>query len=164
MKKTMFIIVAFAVFLISVSAYSGKVFEASEGYVAPYFAVEKGDTVVSIDDMKGKYLLLTFWASSDAKSRLACRTYTFFARNNESEEQFCHMAINFDKSQKLFAEIVRRDKLNAKSQFYVGGSDASKIVEDYYLENGFNSYLVNPQGRIIAKNPSTQFLTQILSN
>lgn len=164
MKKTMFIIVAFAVFLISVSAYSDKVFEASEGYIAPYFAVEKCDTVVSLDDMRGKYLLLTFWASSDAKSRIACQAYTHFARNNESEKQFCHLAINFDKSQKLFDEIVRRDNFRAESQYYVGRSDASKFIEDYSLENGYNSYLVDPQGRIIAKNPSTQFLTQILSN
>ncbi len=164
MKKTMSSIVLFVVFLISVSAHTGKVIDAAEGYTAPFFTLEQNDTTVSLAEMKGKYVLLTFWASSDASSRIACREYTEFAKNIETEKQFCHVAINFDRSERLFNELVRIDGFNTKTQFYVQDEIAFRLKKDYHLENGFQSFLVNPQGQVMAINPSTTHLTKILSH
>ena len=164
MKKTMSIIAIFAVFLVSVAAYSDKAVDASQGYTAPVFTIGQGENKMSLDQMKGKYVLLTFWASSDAKSRIACQQYSSFTRENQQEDEFCHISVNFDRSEALFNEIVKRDKLQAKTQYFAQGDKASRLMADYQLENGFNTYLIDPQGRIVAKNPSTQHLNEILSN
>ena len=79
MKKTMTVIALFAVLLITVSAHSGRVYDAAEGYKAPAFTLSKSDSTVSLADLKGRYVLLTFWASSDAASRVSSGNYNSFA-------------------------------------------------------------------------------------
>lgn len=163
MKKTMTAIALFAVLLISVSAHSGRVYEAAEGYKAPAFTVSNSDSTLSLADLKGRYVLLTFWASNDAASRVSAGNYDNYAEKAD-EEQLCFVSVNMDRSENLYNEIVRRDNLNAKSQFRVKDDDASKIKEEYHLENGFNTYLIDPSGRVIATNPSEPTLTQVLRN
>lgn len=164
MKKTMLIIAIFAVFLVSVAAYSDKAVDATQGYTAPVFTIGRGDNSITLDQMKGKYVLLTFWASSDAKSRIACQEYTAFMRDNNQEDDICHIGVNFDQSEKLFREIVKRDNMHAEKQYYAQGDNASRLKAGYRLESGFKTYLIDPQGRIVAKNPSKQYLSEILSN
>ena len=163
MKKTITIIVFIAVLLTSVSAYTDKVIDASEGYTAPALSITKNNETITLDMLKGKYVLLTFWESTDGISRVACNEYTTFAKNVDNEGQICHLSVNFDKSQNLFNETVRRDNLCAKSQFYVQGEEANKIKENFNLEDGYNSLLIDPSGCIIAVNPSIESLQQALS-
>lgn len=163
MKKTMTVIALFAVLLITVSAHTGRVYEAADGYKAPAFTISKSDSTLSLADLKGRYVLLTFWASNDASSRVSAGNYNSFAEQ-ANEEQFCLVSVNMDNNETLYNEIVRRDNLNAKSQFHVQGDEASRLKEEYRLKNGFNSYLIDPTGQIIATNPSELTLTQVLRN
>ena len=160
----MFVIALFAVYLIFVSAHTEKVIDAEIGYFAPYFTFGQDENQISSEDVKGKYLLLSFWSSSDAQSRIVCKDYTEFMRSLESSENICHVGVNFDRTEKLFEELVRLDNLSVETQYYAQGDNASQIIENYHLENGFQSYLVDKQGRIVAKNPSTTFLLKILEN
>ncbi len=161
MKKAIFMIVVFAVFLISVSAHTSKVIDSSEGYVAPFFSIERNDTSVSLDEFKGKYVLLTFWASKDAKSRIKCREYTSFVGDLNLENQFSQLSINFDCSERLFNEIVKLDKLDAQTQFYAQGDKALQLIREYRLEDGYHSFLIDKQGKIIEKNPTITSLKKI---
>lgn len=163
MKKTMIIIVLFAVLLISVSAYTGRVYEAAEGYKAPVVTLTKGDSSeVCLTDLKGRYVLLSFWASTDIQSRLSAASYNDVAASFD-EERFCLLAVNLDRSERLFREIVRRDNLSAETQYHVSVGDAARLSADYHLADGLGSFLIDPEGRVVAKNPSVQTLTQILS-
>ncbi len=164
MKKTISIIVFFAVLLIFVSAHTGRVIDAKKGYSAPIFSVQNADSVMSVDGAKGKYLLLTFWASSDADSRIRCNEYDNFVSKQGENERFCLLSVNFDRSERLFREIVRRDNLNSETQFYVQGDKAAQLRSEYHLEDGYQSFLIDPQGRVVAENPSLTLLTQLLSH
>lgn len=163
MKKTMMFIVVFAVLIIFVSAYTNKVVDAKEGYIAPALTINYDETTVNLNELKGKYVLLSFWASIDAKSRVACNEYTTFEKNVQNKERFCLLSVNFDRNERLFREIVRRDNLNAKTQFNVQGDDAKEIKGTYHLNDGYKTFLIDPIGRIIATNPSTTKLNEILS-
>lgn len=163
MKKAIFIIVVFAVFLISVSAHTSKVIDSSEGFVAPFFSIERNDTSVSLDEFKGKYVLLTFWASKDANSRIKCREYTSFVRDMKLENHFTQLSINFDCSERLFNEIVKLDKLDASTQFYAQGDKALQLIREYQLEDGYHSFLIDKQGKIVEKDPSITSLKKIFN-
>ncbi|WP_438638012.1 hypothetical protein [Muribaculum gordoncarteri] len=76
MKKTMSIIVFFAVLLLLGSAATNNAIDGVKGFQAPIFKVERNDSVVSLDDMRGHWVLLQFWSSSDAPSRIAGKQYT----------------------------------------------------------------------------------------
>lgn len=163
MKKTMTIIVLFAVLLITVSAYPGRVYEAADGYKAPAITLTNSDTTMSLADLKGRYVVLAFWASSDAASRVEAGELDAFAANAD-EEQFCLVSVNLDRSENLFREVIRRDNLKAGAQYHVNKDEAVKITEAYHLDNGFKSFLIDPEGRIIATNPTSVTLTQVLRN
>ncbi|PWB09152.1 thioredoxin-like domain-containing protein [Paramuribaculum intestinale] len=160
MKKTMKVIVLFAVLVISVSAYSERVFEAAEGYNAPSMTIENSDTTLSLADMKGRYVIVTFWSSADADSRLRAYRYDEAAKLLP-QERFCLLSVNFDRSERLFREIVRRDNLSAENHIHVDGSQANRIIHDYRLTEGFKSLLIDPKGRIVAMNPSIETLTKM---
>lgn len=162
MKKAILIIAFFAVLLVSASAYTDRFIDVTEGSTAPVFAVTNDDNTSSVDQARGRYLLLTFWSSDDAVSRIRCNEYESFIRNNHDNGQLYVMSVNFDRSRKLFDEIVRKDGLNAKSQFHVQGDKAVKIIDDYRLQNGYKAFLVDPEGRVVATNPSTSQLTNLL--
>ncbi|MDE5720869.1 MAG: thioredoxin family protein [Paramuribaculum sp.] len=153
------IIVLFAVLVISVSAYSERVFEAAEGYNAPSMTIENSDTTLSLAELKGRYVIVTFWSSADADSRLRAHRYDEAAKLLP-QERFCFLSVNFDRSERLFREIVRRDNLSAENHIHVDGSQANRIIHDYRLTEGFKSLLIDPKGRIVAMNPSIETLTK----
>ena len=154
------VIVLFAVLVISVSAYSERVFEAAEGYNAPSMTIENSDTTLSLADMKGRYVIVAFWSSADADSRLRAYRYDEAAKLLP-QERFCLLSVNFDRSERLFREIVRRDNLSAENHIHVDGSQANRIIHDYRLTEGFKSLLIDPKGRIVAMNPSIETLTKM---
>lgn len=161
MKKTIMIIVLFAVLIGLGTAATIHAVDGKKGSKAPVFKVEANDTIVSLDDMKGHWVLLQFWATSDAKSRISTKQYSDLIRTNPANrpsERFRFLAINMDRSEKLFKEIAKRDGMDEKAQFHVAGKKAGKLVKDYHLENGMHSYLINPQGKIVAKDPTKQQL------
>ena len=154
------VIVLFAVLVISVSAYSERVYEAAEGYNAPSITIENSDTTLSLAELKGRYVIVTFWSSADADSRLRAYRYDE-ASKLLPQERFCLLSVNFDRSERLFREIVRRDNLSAENHIHVDGSQANRIIHDYRLTEGFKSLLIDPKGRIVAMNPSIETLTKM---
>lgn len=157
----MLIIALFAVLLVSLSAHTERVFEAADGFNAPDITLENQHQSVALSGLKGKYVLVSFWASSNAQSRILASEYDAFARN-VNEERFCFLSVNFDRSERLFREIVRRDNLSAESQFFVSGNDADSIRDTYHLSGGFQSFLIDPQGKIVATNPSNSTLEKFV--
>ncbi len=161
MKKTLSFIAFFAVLIFIASSFTGKVVDATVGYVAPSFVLENEDSTINVGDINEKYLLLTFWASSDARSRISCREYMELAQDRESQD-VNHIAVNFDRSKRLFEEIIKRDGLCAKTQFYVQGDNAERLKNIYHLDKGFVTLLIDKQGKVIAKNPSKETLKQLM--
>jgi cytochrome oxidase Cu insertion factor (SCO1/SenC/PrrC family) len=131
------------------------------------FKVERNDSVVALDNLKGEWVLVQFWSSADAASRISCKDYAKLGEklsDDSLKEKIHFLAVNFDRSERLFHEIVRRDGLDAKSQFFVEGSKANVLIKDYHLDSGMSAYLIDPSGRVVAKNPSEQRLIEIASN
>ena len=112
------------------------------------------------DRFHGEYALITFWSSTDAPSRRASNLYTAWLRANP-EARLRLIGVNFDDSEALFDEIVRRDSLDAKDQFYANGDTARAIADNYGLSDGFGSVLVSPDGKIAAYNPDDATLANL---
>lgn len=165
MKKPMSFIVLFVVLLLSVSAHTERVYEAAEGFKAPEFMIETGDTTLTLADHRGRYVLLNFWSSADAESRLATRRYDdMLGDSSATDQRLCLLSINFDRSERLFREIMRRDNLESKAHFHVSSADAGKLAEIYHLSHGYRSYLIDREGRIISVNPSGATIRKIISS
>ncbi|MDE5929659.1 MAG: hypothetical protein K2H03_04190 [Muribaculaceae bacterium] len=135
--------------------------DTAVGMKAPVVQLDRVQSAVNADGLKGKYVLITFWTSSDAASREAVNRYdAWFRRHHPADARL--VGINFDDSPEMFGEIVARDSLNDNDQYYVSRPEAEAIYRTYHLEKGYGSLLVSPQGRIVCHNPTPEQLGQIL--
>lgn len=154
MKRAIFSIFLVIAVLLLISAHETPILRSTATYTAPGFTIGDGDSAISLSDMRGKYVLLTFWSSDDAKSRLANIEHSSIAGRYPSVE---HIGINFDSSGSMFKEILKRDNLSESPlQLHVDGMAASKLINSYGLKNGYQSYLLDPAGNVLARNPSAE--------
>lgn len=139
---------------------------AAEGYRAPELTFGSTDSTagISLADMRGKYVLVNFWASTDAQSRIQAKEYDRIAQNY-SADRFSHVGVNTDSNKSLFREIMRRDGIDAESQHnYSDVVNPGRMTDDWHLKNGLRSYLIDPVGYIVAVNPSDETLEKYLGS
>ena len=105
--------------------------------------------------------MLNFWAGYDAPSRM--ENIRFAQEIDKSEiENISLVSVSFDTSRKVFEETIKRDGLNKATQFYDKDGSQSDIFDNYRLNKGFASYLISPEGVIIAKDPNPEQLTKLI--
>ena len=91
---------------------------------------------LSTSDLKGKYVLINFWDSHNAVSRIAAGEYDRYYRTHRNNNLRL-LSINTDDNRKLFDEIVRRDGLDSLTQFHINNVKARGISPGYHTEGGY---------------------------
>lgn len=162
MKKTVSIIALFALLIISVSADADRVVQAAEGCIAPPIEIIDSNSSTSrIEDFKDRWTLINFWDSCDPVSRIAASDYDAMAATIAAEN-FNLLSVNLDSSKELYKEVSRRDNLSEGTQINVDPDNSPRLRSDYYLDRGRNAYLVNPEGIIVAVNPSPEQIRNLV--
>lgn len=157
MKKTLILIALFVGVLVCAVGYSDSQYRTSLGKKAPALWLPDGHDGLTLDKLHGRYVLLNFWKSTDAPSRRSANDYTAWLRRYpHSDIDF--VSVNLDDNRQLFNEMVRLDSLIPSTQYYVGGDTARAIYDSYGLSKGLGTLLINPEGKIIAHNPSWEEL------
>lgn len=158
MKKTFVLLAVLIGVAICAGSYSDTDMRTAPGRTAPALSVEDAGRRVALDELRGDYVLLNFWSSDDALSRRDANIYSAWAeRHPDSDLRL--VSVNFDDSEALFHEIVKRDGLDSATQFHADSEQAAGIRRDYGLgADGYGSVLINPEGRIVARNPSAASL------
>ena len=131
----------------------------SEGDVAPDFKIESTTDKQSTFDlakMKGKYVLLSFWASYDAQSRMQNVSLNNVLRSSRNVEM---VSVSFDEYQSVFNETIRKDQIVTPTCFVETKGEDSGLFKKYRLNRGFTNYLLDGNGVIIAKNISVAELS-----
>lgn len=164
MKKTISLIAIFTVLLFSVSAGYDREPKPVQGSQAPWFEVKTTDgSTISLSQMRGRYVLVSFWASNDACSRINTTLYDRFLKADPDGEKLSLLSVNVDRSERLFRETVRRDRMDAESQFHVFGNEASQLMHRYGQNTtDCQSFLIDPQGVVVAVNPDVEALAAVL--
>lgn len=162
MKRTIIFAALSAGLLIVSAGGRHRTAEISAGRQAPYFRLaEDGDTL-SLDDFRGKFVILNFWSATDGPSRGAFTTFTAW-RNRHPEADVGLIGINFDRSEGLYREIVRNDRVDTAHSFNVRGDKALALIDAYGLDKGYRSVLISPDGKIAAINPSEKTLDRLVT-
>lgn len=159
MKKTFLKVVTACLFLVFLTAYGSNPCDDRIGYLAPNFVVKNNECEKEIQQLKGKYVLLAFWTSVDVNSRITNLQYDRAVRQLDGID---FISVNFDRSQGVFQEIVKVDKLNVESQFYDLDGYDSKLYLRYELGRGMKTLLLDKSGKIIAENPNPQDLKNLI--
>mgnify|MGYP005912482945 CR=1 FL=1 len=133
------------------------------GDIAPDFKIQSmsaGQPLAELSDMKGKYVLLSFWASYDAQSRMQNVSLSNVLRSSRNVEM---VSVSFDEYQSIFKETVRKDQIVTPTCFVETKGEYSGLFKKYRLGRGFTNYLLDDNGVIIAKNISAAELSAYLN-
>ena len=136
------------------------------GDIAPDFKIQSmsaGQPLAELSDMKGKYVLLSFWASYDAQSRMQNASLSNVLRSASRNENVEMVSVSFDEYQSVFKETVRKDQIVTPTCFVETKGESSGLFKKYRLGRGFTNYLLDENGVIIAKNISAAELSAYLN-
>ncbi|MEX2597720.1 MAG: TlpA disulfide reductase family protein [Salibacteraceae bacterium] len=150
-----------------VDALEGKV-EGNDFYEAMKFQVEKSQTLavgseapeialpqpngqeLKLSDLRGQYVLVDFWASWCGPCRRenpnVVRVYEKY-----HDKGFEILGVSLDKNSKAWLQAIEQDGLKWKHI-----SDLkywkSEVVPEYQIQGIPLTYLIDPEGKIVAKN------------
>ena len=136
------------------------------GDIAPDFKIQSmsaGQPLAELSDMKGKYVLLSFWASYDAHSRMQNASLSNVLHSASRNENVEMVSVSFDEYQSIFKETVRKDQIVTPTCFVETKGESSGLFKKYRLGRGFTNYLLDENGVIIAKNISAAELSAYLN-
>lgn len=122
------------------------------GEIAPAFKIKDiNNNMISLDDFRGKYILIEFWASwcGPCRKENPCliKAYEKFGNKN-----FTILGISLDeqKDKKSWIKAVEDDKITWLQASELSGFD-SEVAQLYHVKGLPSNFLVNPEGVIVAR-------------
>ena len=152
MNKTLLIIAIVGLLTLFTSAYYSAPADSRIGYKAPSLLLGDSNNDLSpLKQHRGEKILLTFWSSDDAQSRLDNMRYDRLSRSAGAD--YTHVSVNLDRSESVFNQIVAIDNLDRSAQFCTAQDMQDDIIRSWRLEEGYHSFLIDPNGVIIGIDP-----------
>lgn len=103
---------------------------------------------ISLKDLKGKYVLLDFWAVWCAPCRQEIPNLKDLYKKTD-REKFEIIGIVGDSPSDVLKEIIENDSIRWTQ---ILSTDSNKIKETYGIHGYPTTFLLNPEGIIVAKN------------
>jgi peroxiredoxin len=124
---------------------------AEAGKPAPDFSAETPDgQTMSLQQFRGKYVLVDFWASWCAPCRQE-NPNLVGAYSEFSSKNFTILGVSLDTDKGKWKEAIAADKLSWNHVSELKGW-ASAIARNYHVESIPQNFLIDPNGNIIGSN------------
>lgn len=157
MNKILLTIAVLGMLTLFTSAYYSAPADSRIGYKAPALVLgDKNNDLSPLQQQRGENVLLTFWSSDDAESRLSNQNYDRLVRGMNNT--FIHVSVNLDRSESVFSTIVALDSLDRSSHYHSSAEVRESIIRNWRLDDGFHSFLLDGEGKIIAIDPDASTL------
>lgn len=133
------------------------------GDSAPEFSIKSlnGEQTKELKELKGNYVLLSFWASYDAPSRVQNALLNNALKKTGYSVKM--VSVSFDAYTSIFNETIKKDEIDTPNCFVETSGEASGIYKRYRLNKGFKNFLLNEKGVIIAKNITADQLSKYIN-
>lgn len=131
------------------------------GSIAPGFTLpDNTGQPISLSSFRGKYLFLDFWASWCQPCRRDNPKYLSIY-NEFSNDNFEILGVSFDRKRENWLKAIEKDGLKWAHVSDLQYFD-SKMIDLYNITNVPTTFLLDPDGKIIAKNIHPEELEKIL--
>ena len=130
------------------------------GDKAPTFTICGEKQLIDLKDLRGKYVLLSFWASYDALSRMQNATLNHAVAQADNVEM---VSVSFDEYKSIFNETIKKDQISTSNCFVELAGVSSDLYQTYRLKRGFKNFLLDENGVIVAKDITVSELSSYLN-
>ena len=117
---------------------------------------------VNITSFKGKYVLVDFWASCCAPCRLGNKKLVKL-HNEANTNKIEIIGISIDTDATKWLKAIEKDKIKFTQLIDPKGFDANTAIQ-FGVEELPSKYLFNPEGILIAKNPSEEEILKLIKS
>lgn len=186
----MILIAAFAILFTSLSAAVDDRRVAAYGKETPAVVVERDGTFQALEALRGNWVVLSFWSTTDPVSRLTQNKIASIVKSsgkstdgkdvNDAEIEFKTpagvyslgnetkvevLSVNLDRSESLMDEIVRLDNLLENSQTRVTSpGEIHRLCDAFEMNSGLRSFIIDPEGRLVLADPDEETLRLLLAS
>lgn len=157
MFKSLFTIATLALLLLFTSAYYTTPPDGRVGYQAPSLTLTNSTGSITLSQLQGHYVVITFWSSTEPQSRISNMQLNRAARQCGLH----HVSINMDDSENYYQQLLMVDDLYGQWQMHCDSTLQENLRRTWRQESGYCSFLIDPQGRIILKDPTPQDLSKL---
>lgn len=151
--------------MLGASAFVDNRREAAIGNHAPMMVLGEGDDAISLESLKGKWVVLSFWSAADAESRLGRNQIEAFFRGPGAgaADDVEVVSVNFDRSSQLMNEIIKHDNLMGQHHHVASPETMDALRSAFRMDNGLRSFVIDPEGKLVAADPTPSDLSRIFS-
>lgn len=159
MKIKYLIIVSILTFFFSSAIPTGS-HTLEIGKEAPAITITGKRNQDFISQLNGNYILLNFWSASDPESRINNRLLAnLTSRTGNSGIKFVSVCTDADRH--IAEEILKVDGINELTTTLFLTDITPEVLEDFQVNSGLRSFLIDPYGNLAAISPSHQTLNSI---
>lgn len=134
----------------------------SIGSIAPEFTqMDQNNKPVKLSDFKGKYVLVDFWASWCGPCR-GENPNVVKAYNEYKEKGFTILGVSLDEDRTKWLEAIEKDQLTWSHVSDLKGWK-NEVAGMYQVRSIPANVLINPEGKIVAKNLRGEDLSKELA-
>lgn len=127
------------------------------GEVAPQLMLEDVDDLCR--QSESDYVLVSFWASYNAESRINNALMDYACSTRKEVEM---ISVSVDENKSVYETSIEIDDIKTSLCYLSQGKQKNRIQKVFNLTKGFGNYLINKEGVIVARNITPKELTLLI--
>lgn len=132
------------------------------GDTAAGFEAETFDgNEIELADYRGKVVVVTFWFASQPWSTQKLLEMDELYNAFSKDERFVMIGVSLDSDIDAASKLVKDNEL-PWINCYLSGKNRVSVCKDYEIERRPSTFVIGPDGKILAKDPSSLLLKSVL--
>lgn len=130
------------------------------GAPAPHISLTKDNTAVNLNTLRGKYVVLNYWSRRNPESRVANHFYDK-AVNMLPDDRVVYISVCADLRDESLSRLISQTDGNCEESQYYASERGADDGMNLYLADGYGTWLISPQGILLAHNPTISSLATL---